>query len=167
MKKALELPDFPKGWKEPFQEAVKKGVPPVGEEFLVTLPQVVINQYQVVTVWIKNTIDDMKKEKSEAEVQKFIDEELPEVMIDILPHITNQWAEAKAEIEEDVAVAKNFYTSQVEMPGKTKADVLKTIWEQLPKVVDKPLPPLDEETLASWLRSLRTSRASSGTSGGP
>merc|ERR1712050_550736 len=34
------------------------------------------------------------------------------------------------------------------MPGKTKADVLKEIWEELPKHTDKPVPPLDEEMLA-------------------
>merc|ERR1712242_11109 len=43
---------------------------------------------------------------------------------------------------------KNFYRSQRDMPGKTKADVLKEIWAELPKYSDKPVPPLDEEMLA-------------------
>ena len=34
------------------------------------------------------------------------------------------------------------------MPGKNKADVLKEIWEEIGKVTDKPVPPLDEEMLA-------------------
>merc|ERR1719184_542478 len=32
--------------------------------------------------------------------------------------------------------------------GLTKADVLKEIWAELPKHLDKPAPPLDEEMLA-------------------
>merc|ERR1719188_1971785 len=43
---------------------------------------------------------------------------------------------------------KEFYRSQRDMPGKTKADILKEIWEELPKHTDKPVPPLDEEMLA-------------------
>merc|ERR1719245_1952476 len=43
---------------------------------------------------------------------------------------------------------KAFYRSQKDMPGKTKADVLKEIWEEIGKVTDKPVPPLDEEMLA-------------------
>merc|ERR1719254_307831 len=62
--------------------------------------------------------------------------------------ITNNYWKARAEVEDDVKVMKDFYLSQKEMPGKTKADILKEIWAQLPSVVDKPVPPLDEEMLA-------------------
>merc|ERR1712242_127895 len=52
------------------------------------------------------------------------------------------------DVESEVETMKEFYRSQKDMPGKTKADVLKEIWEEIGKVTDKPVPPLDEELLA-------------------
>merc|ERR1712060_848864 len=54
------------------------------------------------------------------------------------------------EIEEDVQGLKDAYRTKLDSPHKTKADVLKDIWMILPEVLDKPVPPLDEELLASF-----------------
>merc|ERR1712039_650625 len=52
----------------------------------------------------------------------------------------------------DVALVKKYYMSQKgrekELADKTKADILKEIWAELPKLTDKPVPPLDDEILA-------------------
>ena len=53
--------------------------------------------------------------------------------------------EKRAEVEKDVEGLKKFFRSQKEMPGKTKADIVKQIWAELPKHMDTPVAPLDEE----------------------
>merc|ERR1711874_279851 len=55
---------------------------------------------------------------------------------------------ARDEVQTEADNMKAFFRSQKDMPGKTKADVLKEIWAELPKITDKPVPPLDEEMLA-------------------
>merc|ERR1711972_1154628 len=55
---------------------------------------------------------------------------------------------ARDEVEEAVEKQKKFFRSQKEMPGKTKADVLKELWAELPKCSEVPVPPLDDEMLA-------------------
>merc|ERR1719343_354204 len=54
------------------------------------------------------------------------------------------------EIEEDVESLKSVYRTKLTSPHKTKADVLKDIWTILPKILDKPVPPIDEELLAAF-----------------
>merc|ERR1719346_535419 len=88
------------------------------------------------------------KDKSQEEMDKFIDEKVPEIGARVMGHLSNKYFTARAEVEKDVETMKAFYRSQKDMPGKTKADVLKEIWEELPKHTDKPVPPLDEEMLA-------------------
>merc|ERR1712190_431809 len=55
---------------------------------------------------------------------------------------------ARDEVQQDADNLKAWFRSQKEMPGKTKADVLKDLWAELPKYSEKPVPPLDEEMLA-------------------
>merc|ERR1719190_5425 len=69
-------------------------------------------------------------------------------MVKLLTKVSDNYNKAREEIEESNEKMKEFFRSQKEMPGKTKADVLKEIWAELPKYSDKPVPPLDEEILA-------------------
>merc|ERR1719190_187786 len=69
-------------------------------------------------------------------------------MVKLLTKVSDNYNKAREEIEESNEKMKEFFRSQKEMPGKTKADVLKEIWAELPKITDKPVPPLDEEMLA-------------------
>merc|ERR1712039_782532 len=86
--------------------------------------------------------------KSKEEMDKFIKEKVPEIGARVIAWLVEKYITARDEVEKDVVTMKNFYRSQKDMPGKTKADVLKEIWEELGKVADKPVPPLDEEMLA-------------------
>merc|ERR1712060_296907 len=55
-------------------------------------------------------------------------------------------------VAQDVADTKKYFMTQKgrekELADKTKADILKEIWAELPKLTDKPVPPLDDEILA-------------------
>jgi len=148
LKSAAADPEFPEEWKEAADTAVKKGIPAMGEKFEVSLPQVVVNQYHLINAWMRNGVEDMRKTKTEAEVKEFIENTAPKISAEMVAHINSQYFSARAEVEKDVKTMKDFYLNQKEMPGKTKADILKEIWAQLPSVVDKPVPPLDEEMLA-------------------
>merc|ERR1719145_125299 len=54
------------------------------------------------------------------------------------------------EIEAEVDSLKAAYRTKLTAPHKTKADVLKDIWTILPDILDKPVPPIDEELLAAF-----------------
>merc|ERR1712050_536985 len=78
----------------------------------------------------------------------FVKEKVPEIGARTINYLQEKYISARDEVEKDVETMKAFYRSQKDMPGKTKADVLKEIWEELPKHTDNPVPPLDEEMLA-------------------
>merc|ERR1719433_1639116 len=84
----------------------------------------------------------------EEEMKKFVKEKVPEIGARTIAFLIDNYVGARDEVESDVETMKAFYRSQKDMPGKTKADVLKEIWEEIGKVTDKPVPPLDEEELA-------------------
>merc|ERR1719410_61446 len=73
---------------------------------------------------------------------------MPEIFAGITKVLTDKYISARDEVQKDADTMKDFFRSQKEMPGKTKADVLKEIWAELPKYSDKPVPPLDDEMLA-------------------
>ena len=65
----------------------------------------------------------------------------------VLSQVVSSYYEMRQAIEKEVVGIKKFYGSQKKMPGKTKADILKQIWAELPKHVDTPVAPLDDEML--------------------
>jgi len=109
---------------------VKNGVPAMGQPFEVTLPMMLVNQMHLANGWMKG---GKNVKQVTAEVVKFL---------------ATNYAKARDEVEADKDTMKAFFKSQKDMPGKTKADVLKDIWAELPKHTGKPVPPLDEEMLA-------------------
>jgi len=148
IKKAGEHESATPETKELIQKTLARGVPEMGTNMELLLPQVITNQIQHLTEYMKKEVAKFGEGKSKEEMDKFIKEKVPEIGARVIAWLIEKYITARDEVEKDVVTMKNFYRSQKDMPGKTKADVLKEIWEELGKVSDKPVPPLDEEMLA-------------------
>eukprot|EP00420_Gonyaulax_spinifera_P039027 CAMPEP_0197888482 /NCGR_PEP_ID=MMETSP1439-20131203/22012_1 /TAXON_ID=66791 /ORGANISM="Gonyaulax spinifera, Strain CCMP409" /LENGTH=170 /DNA_ID=CAMNT_0043508395 /DNA_START=59 /DNA_END=568 /DNA_ORIENTATION=- len=109
---------------------------------------VLVNQIHHMTEILQKEVAKYGEGKSKEEVDKYVKEKVPEIGARTIAYLTEKYTSSRDEVEKEVETMKAFYRSQKEMPGKTKADVLKEIWEELPKHTDKPVPPLDEEMLA-------------------
>jgi len=123
-------------------------VPAVGERIVFEAPAVMMNQVGWANTWLSNTMKSMKENKTDAEVQAFATGAMPEAYESVLDFIATNYVKARGEVEGDVKAMKDFYASQTDSAGKTKADVLKEIWAELPKWSGDSVPPLDEEMLA-------------------
>merc|ERR1712209_140261 len=134
--------------KELLQKTVANGVPPMGENIELLVPQVLSNQIQHMSELMKKEVAKFGEGKSDAEMEKFKKEKVPEIGARIMAFVIENYVRARDDVDNEVANMNRFYRSQRDMPGKTKADVLKEIWEEIGKVTDKPVPPLDEEMLA-------------------
>merc|ERR1712061_624942 len=119
-----------------------------GENIELLLPQVLVNQLHHVKQMMQTSLADFAKDKSEDYMKKFNEEKMPEIFAGITKVLTDNYISARDEVQKDADTMKEFFRSQREMPGKTKADVLKELWAELPKHMDSPVPPLDEEMLA-------------------
>ena len=75
--------------------------------------------------------------------------------------MVSSYYEMRESIEKDVAGIKKFYGSRKKMPGKTKADILKQIWAELPKHLDTPVAPLDDEMLTQLAKEPAAARCKS------
>jgi len=148
IKRASEHESATPETKELLQKTVAAGVPPMGENIELLVPQVLSNQIQHMTELMKKEVAKFGEGKSEEEMKKFVKEKVPEIGARTIAFLIDNYVGARDEVENDVETMKAFYRSQKDMPGKTKADVLKEIWEEIGKVTDKPVPPLDEEMLA-------------------
>merc|ERR1712157_11922 len=98
--------------------------------------------------WMKEGLVGYSEGKSEAEVADYVKEYVPKIGAKVIGTLADNYVKARDEIEEAVEKQKRFFRSQKEMPGKTKADVLKELWAELPKYSEVPVPPLDDEMLA-------------------
>jgi len=122
---------------------LKDGVPPVGETFVVQVPMALLEQYAESQAELGFLVGALK-EKGTSVDDKMVDEEWGKVM----DSITETYMKARDEQEQDVEDLKKFFRSASKDKYQTKADVLKAVWEELPKLTDKPVPPIDEELLA-------------------
>jgi hypothetical protein len=147
LKEAAKDSSCPPEMKAAIAELEKDGIPAVGEDFSLWLPRVMVNQADWVEQEITKSLDALAQTKSEAEY-KAEAAKAPEVGLEVIKILSDQYVKARDEIEGKVDNLKKFYRSQKDMPGKTKADVLKEIWAELPKYSDGPVPPLDDEMLA-------------------
>jgi len=148
IKKASEHESATPETKELLQKTVEAGVPPMGENIELLVPQVLSNQIQHMTELMKKEVAKFGEGRSEDEMKKYIKEKVPEIGARTIAYLIDNYVGARDEVENEVETMKAFYRSQKDMPGKTKADVLKEIWEVIGEVTDKPVPPLDEEMLA-------------------
>jgi len=147
LKKAKEDPSCPEDMKAVVDEVVAKGVPPVGEKFDLMLPQVMVAQH----VYLGSLLEGYKSQaenKTDAEKKTFYEKELPEAASGALRMLTEKYIEARDEIQANCDHSKEWFKSQNEERYKTKADVMKAVWEVLPQLTGSPVPPIDEELLA-------------------
>jgi len=132
--------------------SMKRGVPPMGEPFELLLPQVLVNQIHHMTEVLHGQLELIGPDNTQENFDKYVKEKVPEIGARTIAFLVDKYATARNDVEAEVEIMKNFYRSQEgkksEMEGKTKADVLKEIWEAAGEMADKPLPPLDEEMLA-------------------
>jgi len=148
IKKASEHESATPETKELLQKTVAAGVPPMGENIELLVPQVLSNQIQHMTELLKKEVAKAFEGGSEDDMKKYVKEKVPEIGARTIAYLIDNYVGARDEVENEVETMKQFYRSQKDMPGKTKADVLKEIWEAMGEVTDKPVPPLDEEMLA-------------------
>jgi len=111
-------------------------IPAAGEEFPVKMPRKLVEDLQSLAgEWAK-----MKEGKSDDEADK--------MWWTMSAEMVSKYYAAREEVEQEVTKLKKFFRSQKDMPGKTKADIVKQIWKELPKHMDGPVAPLDEDMLA-------------------
>jgi len=145
LKEVAKHPKTPEHIKELLDKEIGN-IPPMGENWEMHLPTDVLN---MIAAWkttqdiiIENHPDD------EAQKKKFMEEAIPELNAIMLGQIYNNWTAATSYIAEKAAWQQKFFQSYEKGSKKTKADVLKEIWAQLPKHLGREVAPLDEELLA-------------------
>jgi len=140
----------PDSVKPMIDEWVAKGIPPMGEDFELLLPEVLINQMRTLQVFLDESLKAMSENETEATVQAFIKESVPEISKQMITWLTNNYVNARDDVNRSAMAIKDFYRSQAKRKdeGLTKADILKEIWAEVPKFTDQPVPPLDDEMLA-------------------
>merc|ERR1719277_2813004 len=143
-KKALESYDFSKSITE---KMLEKGIPPMGERFEVLLPMQLVNQLHSARNTLTDAVETFKENHTEAEVKE-LEAALPEAFHKVIVKLTENYVSARDEVEKDVDLMKSYFRSQTADKYKTKVDVLKALWAEIPKYTGKPVPPVDEELLA-------------------
>merc|ERR1719433_1189969 len=148
----------PDSQKAPLDELLKKGVPPVGEKFELMLPQVMCTQHE----YLGELVNGMKAGASDAEKKDLYDK-LPEAVSGALGMLEEKYIGARDEIQANCDHSKEWFKSQNTERYKTKADVMKAVWEVLPRLTGSPVPPIDEELLterppAAWRAANSTRR---------
>jgi len=148
LKKAGEKPDCPAQAKTYIDEWTKTGIPAMGEEFELKVPQVMVNQVLYVQKWMDAGMAELREKLSEEELKDYVANKAPLIFAKVVADLAEKYVKTRDEIEDYITMQKKFFRSQKDMPGKTKADILKEVWAELPKHVEGPVPPLDDEMLA-------------------
>merc|ERR1719215_2420275 len=115
-------------------------------KFDVTLPQVMVKQFD----WVSSNVQAVKNEvmnKTEADQKAFFDK-LPEAVGGAMKELTDKYVGARDEIQANCDHSKDWFKSQNTERYKTKADVIKAVWEVMPRLTGSPVPPIDDELLA-------------------
>ena len=148
IKTANDAPDAPASAKPAVAELVKAGIPAMGETLEMELPQVLVKQLTFGLGRLQKMVTEYGENHTEAELQDFQQNQVPWIWGQVINDLTKKYVNARDEVEKETQDLKTFFRSQKDRPGKTKADILKEIWAELPKHTDRPVPPLDEEMLA-------------------
>ena len=149
LKKAVKDPSAPKDAAKLEKMLNDFKVPAAGEEFKIRVPRKLIELINGAWTEFDTKLEDYKSSHSESEVKSYLDGELTTEWLKKLGEVVSTYYETRALIESDVQGLKKFFGSQKNMPGKTKADILKEIWKELPKHMDTPVAPLDDEMLTN------------------
>merc|ERR1719211_349323 len=106
LKKAGEDSSCPPETKAVIDKLVKKGVPPMGEKFDVTLPQVMVKQFD----WVSSNVQAVKNEvmnKTEADQKAFFDK-LPEAVGGAMKELTDKYVA----VRDSWGIADKLYKSE-------------------------------------------------------
>jgi hypothetical protein len=125
-----------------------KDVPPVGERFTLVVPMQLVNQLNYAQNLVIDSVKQFKENHTEAEVEKVMETTVAQSWGKVTGELIEKYSSARAEVEGEVDKIKTFFRSQTADKYKTKADVLRALWAELPKVVGKEIAPVDEELLA-------------------
>merc|ERR1712217_743735 len=128
MKVVSEEPDCPDQAKKYIDEWLKEGVPAMGENIELLIPQVPMQQIAFMRQIIKDGLEEMVEKDGAEQAQKWADENLKKLETDVMKRIIDNYVAARDEVQQDADNLKAWFRSQKEMPGKTKADVLKDLW---------------------------------------
>merc|ERR1712176_1047256 len=119
-----------------------------GENVKVEVPKVLMNQLIYAGKTLVESVNEYKENHTEAELKDVMESTVPEIWGKLVGTLSEKYYSARNEVEADVEAMKKMYRSQSKDRYKTKADVLKAVWAELPKYSEKPVPPIDEEFLA-------------------
>merc|ERR1712190_68825 len=144
---AIKSAGPPEKASEVWEKMLEKGVPAMGENIGVYLPMQLVNQLHSARNTLFDAVETFKENHTEAEVKE-LEAQVPEAFNEVIMKLTENYASARDEVEEDVEVMKSFFRSQTADKYKTKADVMRALWAEIPKYTGKSTPPLDEELLA-------------------
>merc|ERR1711988_839624 len=138
--------------KKAIDKTIEMGVPAMGEPFELPVLEFLVQQIITLRVWLGYAKDAYAENHTEAETLKFAEETLPVWYMETAKFMQEKYFDAMEETQAGADFTKTFFRSQAErkeeLKTMTKADIMKEIWAELPKVTDKPVPPLDEEMLA-------------------
>jgi len=141
------------GQSEEFKKmAAEFELPPMGTNFTQVVPKSLHDTILKGREVYKAKIITYIANHTEEETNKYIDGPLFKEWQEALVTIHKEYYDAVDTVAKDVAGVKAHFMTQKgrekELADKTKADILKEMWAELPKLTDKPIPPLDEEILA-------------------
>merc|ERR1711879_967790 len=101
----------------------------------------IVNQIHHMTEILQGELASITDSISREDFDKYVKEKVPEIGARTIAHLAGKYIEARDDVEAEVEQMKYFYRSQgdkeEEMQGKTKADVLKEIWEAVSALSDK------------------------------
>merc|ERR1719253_2492101 len=127
-------------------------LPPMGENFSQIVPKSLHETFMKGHEVLKQKAGAYRANHTEEETEKYIGGDLQKEWLEALVGLEKKYYDAVDTVAGDVALVKKYYMSQKgrekELADKTKADLLKEMWAELPKLTDKPVPPLDDEILA-------------------
>merc|ERR1719343_1122023 len=124
--------------KKYIEEWLKEGVPAMGENIELAIPQVLMQQFMFMRATIKKDLETMVEQDGEEKTKKWMEENLKELEGGVMEQLIDNYVTARDDVQKDADDLKKFFQSQQDKPGKTKADVLKELWAELPKYSDKP-----------------------------
>jgi hypothetical protein len=141
------------GASEEFKKYVAEFVlPPMGQNFTQVVPKSLHETFMKAREILGQKAGAYRANHTEEETKKHFETVLRKEWIEALVGLQKKYYDAVDTVAGDVATVKKYYMSQKgreeELKDKTKADLLKEMWAELPKLTDKPVPPLDDEILA-------------------
>jgi hypothetical protein len=90
-----------------------------------------------------------EQDMTDEQVNTWLQKEGNDMYLNVSEKWLTEYIKANAEVEKDVQFVKDFFRFEKNVPGRSKADVLKEMWTLLPEVISKPAPPFDERLLES------------------